>query len=342
MRCIKRLGRGTRGQVHGTQQLRGKQEPEHGAILLNRLCASAAATIAWDIMAMCTLCLIPRRHRATVVLLEPAKKAGYGRFSVMGAKRCLCLLGCCACLTTWAGPGEPVKLDVTRDIEAPEIAQHNATGDGLTDDTEALQAAIHHVAQAGGGTVALPAGTYRIAALEIGEGVRLVGEGPGKTVLRVFEGSPYALIALTGGSLELLSVYGTPTEDMSGDHWKVGAGGKGIGSTALPVHLIHVREAMHGALLRNVHALESRYDCLYVRGSKGLRVEGCLFNRAGRNVVSMVGTDEDFRFSDCTFGSLWGLYLFDIEPAGGPYVRNGVIERCTFDGREAGRMDTDT
>jgi len=252
-----------------------------------------------------------------------------------------CLMALSVGLT--AGASEAgLSLDVAHGLCASGVFDRNAAGDAQTDDTKPIQAAIDHVAQSGGGSVIVPAGTYRIEGIRVVDGVRLVGAGPEKTILRVFEAKPYALITVAGGALEDLAVYGTPTEAESGDNWRVGTDGKGVGSTARPVHLIHVSGAYHGAALRNVHALESRYDCLYVRGSKGLRVDNCRFDRAGRNVVSMVGNDEDFAFSNCTIGSLWGLYHFDIEPAGGRYVRDGVFDHCIFDGREAGKMDTGT
>ena len=233
-------------------------------------------------------------------------------------------------------------VDVRHDLTRMGIHVQDAAGDAQTDDTASIQAAIEHVAQAGGGAVILPPGTYRIEGLTVVDAVTLIGAGPGRTVLRCTDAKPYALIALKGGALEGLTVYGTPTEAESGDNWKVGTDGKGIGSSANPVHLIHVSEAYNGATLSNVHALESRYDCLYVRGSNGLRVANCVFDRAGRNVVSMVGNDEDFLFAQCRFGSLWGLYHFDIEPAGGRYVRDGAFVNCTFEGRNAGKMSTGT
>lgn len=59
--------------------------------------------------------------------------------------------------------------------------QYGAVGDGATNDSVAIQAAIAACGSAGGGVVYLPRGTYRIQApLQIVEsGVQLVGDGPG-------------------------------------------------------------------------------------------------------------------------------------------------------------------
>lgn len=71
-----------------------------------------------------------------------------------------------------------------------------AKGDGIADDTRAIQAAIDSVVLQGGGTVYLPSGTYKIVpprdrahgpetnALRIaGDNVRIVGDGPSQTKL---------------------------------------------------------------------------------------------------------------------------------------------------------------
>jgi hypothetical protein len=67
-------------------------------------------------------------------------------------------------------------------------APYNAKGDGSTDDTTAIQAAITAVATAGGGVVFIPPGSYKItgAFTIAGNGVRIVGAGMYATRLRHF------------------------------------------------------------------------------------------------------------------------------------------------------------
>ncbi len=57
--------------------------------------------------------------------------------------------------------------------DAVNVRQQGASGDGLTLDQAALQAAIDAVAKKGGGTVWLPPGAYRTGTLELRDGVRL-------------------------------------------------------------------------------------------------------------------------------------------------------------------------
>jgi len=73
-------------------------------------------------------------------------------------------------------PTPPVSVRVT---------DHGAKPDGSADATEAFKAAIAAVAAKGGGTVAIPAGTYRVDGMIHlhASGVVLRGEGPGRTIL---------------------------------------------------------------------------------------------------------------------------------------------------------------
>src|SRR5689334_25114831 len=62
-------------------------------------------------------------------------------------------------------------------------APYNATGNGSSDDTSAIQSAIS--ACAAGQVVLVPAGTYRITApLRVKGGITLRGEGMGRTIIK--------------------------------------------------------------------------------------------------------------------------------------------------------------
>ncbi|MFO8079642.1 MAG: glycosyl hydrolase family 28-related protein [Armatimonadota bacterium] len=228
-------------------------------------------------------------------------------------------------------------LDVRHDLMRTGVYEANATADGAADDSPAIQAAIDHALEAGGGMVLLPAGTYRVADVALGPGVTLAGVGRDETILRAWDTSPMLIMA--GGTVRDLSVYGTPVEDVSGDGWQITTK-SGSGGTAKSSHLITVKDAIDPHI-ENVRVAESRYDCLYVRGSRGLRVSNSEFDRAGRNIVSMVGNDEDFVFTNCRFGSIWRLYHVDIEPNEDRWVRNGAFVGCEFDGTNAGEGGSD-
>ena len=91
--------------------------------------------------------------------------------------------------TTWADDFSSIAANVYDAKSDPRLSQL-AKGDGKVDDTAAVQAAILTAYKAGGGTVYLPAGTYRLdaggyASLTLYPKVVLKGAGMGKTVVQI-------------------------------------------------------------------------------------------------------------------------------------------------------------
>lgn len=83
-------------------------------------------------------------------------------------------------------PNHPASAALGGYATAVSVKAHGAVGDGIADDTAAIQAAINAVQDAGGGAVTLAAGTYRLTApLVVNRGgVRLLGASRQATVLR--------------------------------------------------------------------------------------------------------------------------------------------------------------
>ncbi|WP_225773397.1 glycosyl hydrolase family 28-related protein [Pseudomonas sp. Marseille-Q5115] len=92
-----------------------------------------------------------------------------------------------------------------------DVKDFGATGDGVTDDTLAVQAAIDAAAAAGGGRVILPAGTYRISpgsdhtGLLLKDNVALDGAGMGLTVIKLDDSNDLVtgLLRGAGDNLEI-------------------------------------------------------------------------------------------------------------------------------------------
>lgn len=76
-----------------------------------------------------------------------------------------------------ASPGDP------GDIPVSNVRDFGATGNGVTDDTAAIQAAIHKTSADGGGVVYLPTGTYAITGISLATGVDLLGATRNSSVL---------------------------------------------------------------------------------------------------------------------------------------------------------------
>src|SRR4051812_12249436 len=87
-----------------------------------------------------------------------------------------CNLLVIALLALCLGAAPPV--DVTN-------ARFGGVGDGVHDDTAAIQAALDAARAGGGGAVFVPAGTYLVTAdLSIGGKTSLNGAGPGVSIIR--------------------------------------------------------------------------------------------------------------------------------------------------------------
>jgi len=78
-----------------------------------------------------------------------------------------------------------VRHPARRGEAGVSVRTHNAVGDGVTDDSGAIQAAIDAVSAAGGGTVYFPAGTYECSKAlthTVGNGLVLRGDGRASSI----------------------------------------------------------------------------------------------------------------------------------------------------------------
>ncbi|WP_335944278.1 putative Ig domain-containing protein [Pseudomonas sp. G166] len=95
------------------------------------------------------------------------------------------------------------------------VQDFGAKGDGITDDTAAIQSAIDAAAAAGGGQVYMPTGTYIVSAgeepsdgcLMLKSNVYLYGDGMGETTVKVADGSDTKITGV------IRSAYGEETHD---------------------------------------------------------------------------------------------------------------------------------
>jgi len=83
------------------------------------------------------------------------------------------------------------------DAGITSIKDYGAVGDGVTDDTAAIQAAIDAIEAGGGGTLTIPEGIYIAAGLQIKHKVYLQGAGEAATTLKLKNSANTYLIADT-------------------------------------------------------------------------------------------------------------------------------------------------
>jgi hypothetical protein len=105
-------------------------------------------------------------------------------------------------LTSACGGDDPNAIDASSDSSRIDVVREfGAIPDGTTDNEPMVQAALDQAAAAGGGTVYLRTGTYGISKpLIVGSNTNLVGDGPGRSVLR-------ALVPAWGKIAQAAGVY---------------------------------------------------------------------------------------------------------------------------------------
>jgi hypothetical protein len=105
---------------------------------------------------------------------------------------------------------------------ARDVKAFGAVGDGIADDTAALQAAIDAAHTAGGGAVLLPPGTYSTRTLTIHSRVHVIGTGIEATTLKLRDGTDDDMIrshefAKLAGSAQAGGIFNFSIRDLTLD-----------------------------------------------------------------------------------------------------------------------------
>lgn len=215
------------------------------------------------------------------------------------------------------------------------VTEFGALGDGVADDTAAIEAALASLAPEGG-TLFVPVGTFMVRTLHLPSRVHLVGSGTRETVLMSIAGSNADLIVGAGGeagtwgaSVENLTLHGNmfrdrdhPPPNLAGNtagraiYWQTGAGNDPGSSLRVvdvwvtafaggPAQGAVQTEGSGWVYLRNVRIVGNDWTSgLYVKSSDGL-FEAVYASANGGwsaapNVVLQGGADN--KFIGCYFG----------------------------------------
>lgn len=102
------------------------------------------------------------------------------------------------------GAGNTAWSKLIQSLAWYSVKDYGAIGDGVTDDTTAIQNAINDCATNSGGVVFFPYGTYVVSQITLTnqDSVQLIGSGPGSTIKWVFNAAAAAgsCLTISGGS----------------------------------------------------------------------------------------------------------------------------------------------
>ncbi|CAG7636567.1 hypothetical protein PAESOLCIP111_03762 [Paenibacillus solanacearum] len=164
-----------------------------------------------------------------------------------------------------------------------DVRDFGATGDGTTDDTAAIQAALN---AADGRQVCFPAGNYRITATLTVPVIRLIGEGSGRTTV-IFD----QMTGLDGFAFQAATAPGQEG---------------GVERMTLLCRGAHSR---HAIVTPAVGSLYYTYRTRYSFSS--LEFRGNQLQSAGSGFVYDYGWETCIRLGDC-----WGAYIDNIDAVG--------------------------
>jgi PKD repeat protein len=248
------------------------------------------------------------------------------------------------------------------------VTSFNAVGDGTTDNTTAIQAAINAASAAGGGTVEIPAGTYLSGPLTLASSINLqIDSGATLMALPVAaftnypaQNQPYPNLIYASGMTDL-EISGSGTIDGQGAAWWTAPSSGNLYKNRSYMIFFNgncQRVWIHGVTLQNppkMHIVFKGVDSdITIDGitintqpspnTDGIDLVGthCLVQNStinagddnialGSSSASAVSTD--ILITNCTFGIGHGVSIGSNTYGG---VSNLTVVACTFNGTDYG------
>ena len=245
------------------------------------------------------------------------------------------------------------------------IREYGAKGDGTTLDTTAVQAAIDHCAQDGGGTVLVPAGDFVIGTVELKSDITVHLSARGRLLgsadiahYRAGAGIPPGngnIVLLSAAAAENVTIEGPGTIDGNGAKFfnghgdNTGPGGKSSSGYFQRPHLL-VFHRCKNLRLRGVFFTASAYHCVRILDCERVFIDGVrIHNRVNKNndgfhfndsrhvhltncdvtcqddACALFGSNQFVTIVNSTFSTRWSVFRF-----GGGEAENITIANCVI------------
>lgn len=253
------------------------------------------------------------------------------------------MLLCCLCIFSQraaASTGVYVPDPVTSFVASVRDAAYGAVGDGAADDTAAIQRAIDAASTAGGGTVYIPAGNYRINTLyQTGNSYEKAGLVlKSNIIVRIDDGAVLEAIPNGERSYQMFSITHVDNAHILGGTL-IGDRDHHIGNLGQTGYGVRITDATN-VVIENVHASEFWGDGVFLgEDSKNITIYKVVCDHNRRQGMSIVG-GQDVKILNSEFTRSDGTPPksgIDIEPEGDhPIVKNVEIRNCLFAGNSTG------
>lgn len=208
------------------------------------------------------------------------------------------------------------------------VLDFGAKGDGITDDTLAINNTILAAQDAGGGIVKIPEGTYRTTSqITIKPNVIVMGAGRGKTIVRL---STYDQVFILENHASLKDLTADANNTNNGQTSKLGVIGI-IGNYCI-VDTVEVIRGYTGLvvtagshnLIRNIHSHDNR--------SRGVQLDPFAHDNIVTGVYSHNNGNAGIIIGHGSYNNIVTNFLLEHIPNGSLWLSQGVYKNKVFNG----------
>ena len=207
------------------------------------------------------------------------------------------------------------------------VKDFGAVGDGVTDDTAAIQAAIDYASTTGGNQVLFPSGRYNTSStINItADGISLVGHGERNTIIQpFFSGGDVILVAPTGGAtrLDCFAMDGFTIDPPTAFPRTSGAHINLTSAYQANVSNIEFRDCFVGLKVTGANSAHQVFENLIMRG---------IIAGTGIGILLENGIDQMFNYISINNGvGFEPLAGIKIEQNQALWIDNSDILRCQY------------